>query len=33
MATDAQKAQQTAVEVWHRCPPAVSLRLLPQTAS
>ena len=33
MASDAQKAQQTAVEVWHRCPPAVSLRLLPQTAS
>jgi hypothetical protein len=33
MAADAQKAQQTAVEVWHRCPPAVSLRLLPQTAS
>jgi len=33
VASDAQKAQQTAVEVWHRCPPAVSLRLLPQTTS
>ena len=33
MASEAQKAQQTAVEVWHRCPPAVSLRLLPQTTS
>lgn len=33
MAADAQKAQQAAVEVWHRCPPAVSVRSLPQTAS
>src|SRR5215469_3956725 len=24
MATDAQAAQKSAVEVWHRCPPAVS---------
>ena len=33
MATDAQSAQQAPVEVWHRCPPAVSARIIPQTAS
>jgi len=33
MAADAQKAQQSPVEVWHRCPPAVSVRSLPQTAT
>jgi hypothetical protein len=32
-AADAQAAQRSAVEVWHRCPPAVSLRLNPPTAS
>ena len=33
MATDAQKAQQTPAEVWHRCPPAVSHRASPQRAA
>ena len=33
MASDAQAAQQTPVEVWHRCPPAVSLPSGPHTAS
>ncbi len=33
MAADAQSAQQSPVEVWHRCPPAVSLRLFPQRVS
>jgi hypothetical protein len=33
IAADAQSAQQSPVEVWHRCPPAVSLRLLPQRVS
>jgi hypothetical protein len=33
MASDAQKAQQTPVEVWHRCPPAVSHRASPETVS
>jgi hypothetical protein len=33
MAADAQSAQQSPVEVWHRCPPAVSSRAIPQTAS
>jgi hypothetical protein len=32
-AADAQAAQKSAVEVWHRCPPAVSARSIPQTAS
>ena len=26
MAADAQSAQKSPIEVWHRCPPAVSLR-------
>ena len=33
MAADAQNAQQSPVEVWHRCPPAVSSRLVPRTES
>ena len=33
MASDAQKAQQTPVEVWHRCPPPVSLRASPARAA
>ena len=33
MAADAQSAQQSPVEVWHRCPPAVSLRDLAGTTS
>ena len=33
IATDAQKAQQSPVEVWHRCPPAVSLRSIPPSAT
>jgi len=33
MAADAQSAQQARVEVWHRCPPAVSSRAGPQTAT
>ena len=33
MAADAQSARQTPVEVWHRCPPAVSSRAAPQSAS
>ena len=33
MANDAQQAQQMPVEVWHRCPPAVSSRFLLQTAA
>src|SRR6266567_2443651 len=33
MAADAQSAQQSPVEVWHRCPPAVSSRLVPRTES
>jgi len=32
-AADAHAAQKSPVEVWHRCPPAVSLRLLPTSAS
>jgi len=31
-AADAQQAQQTPVEVWHRCPPAVSNRAGSKTA-
>jgi hypothetical protein len=33
MAADAQAAQKSSVEVWHRCPPAVSLRIVPQSAT
>lgn len=33
MAADAQAAQKSAVEVWHRCPPSVSLRRIPQSAT
>jgi hypothetical protein len=33
MAADAQSAQQGPVEVWHRCPPAVSLRDLAGSTS
>jgi hypothetical protein len=33
MAADAQSAQQSPIEVWHRCPPAVSLHSLPQSVS
>jgi hypothetical protein len=33
MAADAQSAQKSAVEVWHRCPPAVSLRSVPASAA
>ena len=33
MAADAQAAQKSAIEVWHRCPPAVSLRTVPQSAA
>jgi hypothetical protein len=33
MADEAQKAQQSPVEVWHRCPPAVSARTIPQSLS
>ena len=33
MAPDVQTAQQTPVEVWHRCPPAVSTRLVPRAVS
>lgn len=32
-AADAQSAQQSPVETWHRCPPAVSSLVLPQSAS
>ncbi len=32
-AADAQAAQKSAVETWHRCPPAVSTRLFPNTES
>jgi len=32
-AADAQAAQKSAVQVWHRCPPAVSARAMPRTAS
>jgi hypothetical protein len=32
-AADAQAAQKSTVEVWHRCPPAVSLRAMPETPS
>ncbi len=32
-AADAQAAQKSPVETWHRCPPAVSLRLVPRSAS
>ena len=33
MATDAQSVQQATIEVWHRCPPAVSSRARPQTVA
>jgi hypothetical protein len=33
MAADAQATQQTPVEVWHRCPPAVSALSSPHSAS
>ncbi|MGH7123534.1 MAG: hypothetical protein ACREFI_04120 [Stellaceae bacterium] len=32
VAADAQAAQKSPVEVWHRCPPAVSLRSVQQPA-
>ena len=32
-ASDAQAAQKSTVQVWHRCPPAVSLRAMPPSAS
>jgi hypothetical protein len=33
MAANAQAAQQSPTEIWHRCPPAVSFRLRPSSAS
>ena len=32
-AADAQAAQTSPTEIWHRCPPAVSARVIPQSAA
>ena len=33
MAADAQAAQTSPTEIWHRCPPAVSARVIPRSAA
>ncbi len=33
MAANAQAAQTSPTEIWHRCPPAVSARVIPQSAA